>query len=394
MSFLQRAAVWLGLREEAPASSMLPGITPEGGMTLDWVTADKALSLSSVFRAAQVLSTSGQQLSIDMERGGQPIAAPSLVKTPSLKQSRSAFIGESIVSLALNGNCFWKLNRTEPTGEVIDMEVLPPEQVYVGKDYETGRIVISHKGKVLQPWEVQHLQFLRIPGKLRGLGPIQAARADLKAALDTRDYAANWFTDTDEPTGILTSDQDLTADKAKRYGDAFKRVGDFAPKDGKKRDIRVLGAGLKYESLFLSPADVQFLESQQFSTTQIARLFGIPASLQLAAVEGTSTTYSNIEQDSIIFIRYTLMAYLREIEEAFTAITARGQVARFNLSALLRADTKTRYEAHRIALDWMDEDEIRAIENLQPMSAEQRARLDARKNKSTPAPAEKAPSGN
>jgi len=392
MSFLQRAAVWLGLREDAPASNMLPGITPGGGLTLEWVTADKALSLSAVFRAAQVLATSGQQLSIDMERGGKPIPSPSLVKKPSLKQSRSAFVGESIISMALNGNCFWKLNRTEPTAEVNDMEVLPPEDVYVGKDYETGRIVYSYKGKVLQPWEIHHLQFLRIPGKLRGLGPIQAARADLKAALDTRDYAANWFTDTDEPTGILTSDQDLNAEKASRYSDAFQRKGDFAPKEGKKRSIRVLGAGLKYESLFLSPADVQFLESQQFSTTQIARLFGIPASLQLAAVEGTSTTYSNIEQDSIIFIRYTLMAYLREIEEAFTEITARGQVARFNLSALLRADTKTRYEAHKIALDWMDDDEIRAIEGLPPFTAEQRARRDARQAKS--APAEKVPSGN
>ena len=60
----------------------------------------------------------------------------------------------------------------------------------------------------------------------------------------------------------------------------------------------------------LSPEDLQFIESQQFNTTQIARLLGIPASLMLAKVEGTSLTYSNIEQEWLTFgweLAFTLL---------------------------------------------------------------------------------------
>jgi hypothetical protein len=44
------------------------------------------------------------------------------------------------------------------------------------------------------------------------------------------------------------------------------------------------------------------------------------------------------------------MAYLREIEQAFTSIIPRGQTARFKVDALLRTDTKTRMETYEIGL--------------------------------------------
>lgn len=361
-------------------------------MTLASVTADRALSLSAVFRSVQVLTTSGQQLTVDVWRSAKLSTAPSLVKTPSLASSRSDFIGETIASLALDGNAFWKINRPDALADVTDMEVLPPQEVYVGKDYNTGELVYSHKGKLLPPWQIRHLQFLRRPGQIRGLGPIQAAREDLKAAMDVRDYAANWFTDGDVPNGILRTEKPLNAEQAKMWKRSWDRTGEFAPADGVRgRDTRVLGDAVQYDAMMLNPADAQFLESQQFSTTQIIRLFGIPASLGLAAVEGTSTTYSNIEQDSIIFHRYTLAGYLRPIEEAWSSLIGRGQDVRFNYEAFLRADTKTRYEGHVLALAWSDLDEIRAIEKMPPLTPEQRARLEA---KPAPAPAPKAEDSN
>ena len=116
----------------------------------------------------------------------------------------------------------------------------------------------------------------------------------------------------------------------------------------------------------LKPADAQWLEVQQFGVTGIARLFGIPATLMLAAIEGTSMTYTNVEQEWIGYVRFTLMTYLREIEDAFSAVLPTGQTARFNVEGLLRTDTKTRYEAHEIAIraGFMSPDEVRRIEKL------------------------------
>ena len=80
-------------------------------------------------------------------------------------------------------------------------------------------------------------------------------------------------------------------------------------------------------------------------------------------------TYSNVEQDWLGFVRFTLTKYLRKIEEALTTFTPRGQTVRFQISALLRSDTLTRYQAHQIALNagFMTLNEIRAIESLPPL---------------------------
>lgn len=157
----------------------------------------------------------------------------------------------------------------------------------------------------------------------------------------------------------------------------IKRPSAQAAKDSWKqsragtRDIALLSNGIKYSPILLTPEQAQFISSQKLTTLQIARLFGIPASLMLAAVEGDSTSYSNLTQDLIVMTRFSLMEDLSEIEDALTSILPRGQVAKFNLDAVLRADTLGRYQAHKIALDagFLSIDEVRAIEGLPPVTS-------------------------
>ena len=75
-------------------------------------------------------------------------------------------------------------------------------------------------------------------------------------------------------------------------------------------------------------------------------------------------TYQNVEQDWIGYIRFSLMSYLIEVEQAFTTLLPRGQEARFNLEAILRSDTLTRYNAYKIGLEagFLTVDEVRASE--------------------------------
>lgn len=82
-------------------------------------------------------------------------------------------------------------------------------------------------------------------------------------------------------------------------------------------------------------------------------------------------TYTNVADADLTFARWTLTQYLREIEEAFSALLPRGQQARFNLDAILRPSTKARYEAHQLALaaGFLTVDEVRAIEGLPPKGA-------------------------
>ena len=199
---------------------------------------------------------------------------------------------------------------------------------------------------------------MRRPGRLRGLGPIQAAMVELAGAVALRDYASNWFDVAGVPSGTLNTEQMLTPAQIDEWKQRWVDTHDGG--------VRILGQGLKYQTTAITPEEAQFLEARKFSVTEVARLFGIPSSLMLAPVDGTSTTYQNVEQEWIGFLRFTLMAYLREVEEAFTLLLPRTQTVRFNVEALLRTDTKTRYEAHAVALanGFLTITEVRAIEGL------------------------------
>lgn len=329
------------------------------------VSAGDALGMISVYRATQVISTSVMQLSLDAIKDDQPLAPkPLLLRRPDSDESLSAFLEKTTLSLALNGNAFWRVYR-DNQGRVTGVRVLNPLDVTIQTDGE-GRVTGYQYARRETPFtttEVKHLSHMRVAGDPRGRGPIQAAQAELRGAIDARDYAAFWFDEAGVPTGLLTTDQNLTAESAER---AKERWTDT---QGGQRGVAVLGNGFRYTPVYLSPEDAQWIQVRQFDTTAVSRLFGVPAGLMLSVVEGNSMTYANISQAWTEFARFTLTRYTREIEEAFSDLLPRGTEARFNLEALLRPDTVTRWTIHTQALTAgvLSINEVRAIENLPPI---------------------------
>jgi HK97 family phage portal protein len=394
---LRRTLEWFGFaREETPGGGVQPPSRPKGR---SHVSRDRALTLSTVYRGIGIHATAACQLSMDVWRGSLTMpSTPALVLRPDLNQSRSAFYEYTVVSLFTDGNAFWRTTRADASstrpGEVINLKPLDPREVGVLVNRDTDVVTFNYRGETLTTRDIVHLKFLRVPGRDRGLGPIQAAQEELAGAIDARDYGSSWFSEGGQPDGVLTTDQELAPGDTTKYKNVwYGRNPDGSPVEDQEQRLserlRVMGKGLTYSPIFLKPSEVQFLESQQFSTTQIARLLGLPASLLLAAVEGNSQTYSNVEQDWIAYVRFSLMLPLREIEEAFSDLLPRGQVARFNLSTLLRTDTKTRYEGYQIGLDpvkgWLVDDEVRGWEGLAPLTDAQRAARTANVPKKEPA---------
>ena len=316
------------------------------------------MSLIPVYRAVQIISSAVSQLTLDLWRGDVPVAAPTWVRQPDVKMPRSAWLEMTANSLALSGNAFWRIVRNSPAESPSALVVMDPYEVHIHDDG-----TFSHRGTKLQRWQVQHLALLRVPGRMRGLGPIQAAAQDIRGAIDVRDYASEWFDSGTVPNGKLTTEQHINQEQARELKDGW-----LESVNG--REPVVLGNGLDYAPFLLSPKDAQFLESRQFNTTDIARLFGIPAHLMHVVVEGGSMTYMSGQAADLTFSRWTLMRYTREIEEAVSALLPRGQTARFNMDAILRPATKERYEAHQVALEagFLTVDEVRQIEGLPPLS--------------------------
>lgn len=344
---------------ETTSAALVPS-PREGGRGV--VSSSEALGLSAVYRAVSIRATAAKQLSIDVFRGDTAMPTPAWIRRPDIGTPRHIFVERTITSLNLAGNAYWRIRR-DPKNAVQSLEVLNPHDVIIDAA-ASGRITgYQYHGHTLSADEVKHLSRLRVPGTPYGLGPIQAAAAEMRGALDLRDYASNWITSGDVPSGVLKSDQALTPEQAAAARDAW------SASRGGKRGVAVLGNGLAYTPVVLSPEDAQFIQSQNLSVVQVARLFGVPASLMLVSLEGNSQSYANVEQDWIGFARFGLADDLIEIEEALSDLLPFQRRARFNIDALLRTDTSTRYAAHKTALEagFLTVNEVRAIENLPPL---------------------------
>lgn len=342
--------------EEDPTPPVIPSrlISPSA------VTAGDALGLSAVYRAVSLKATAMRQLSIDVFNGqGNAQGLPLWLRKPGVNLSWRAFVEQTTVSLNLTGNAYWRVRRFDDSGKVESLEVLNPHDVLIDTS-ETGRVTgYQHRGFKLGVDDIKHLSALRVPGSPYGLGPIQAAQAELRGALDTNEYSSNWLADNDVPSGVLSSDVALTDKAAKDAKDAWKNS------HGGTYDVAVLGSGLKYSPVFLDPESAQWLESRQYSAVEIARMFGVPLSLMMAALSGSSLTYTNLQDELRAWVRFGLPE-IGEIEDALTDLLPRTQTARFNTEGFLRLDTAARYAAHAqgIAAGWLRPSEVRDIEGL------------------------------
>lgn len=355
---------------DVPTGPDAPAILPPSRLPVDRsITPDEALGISMVYRAIGIHAIAAKQIGLTLYQENfatgetTRLQATNLLRRPDPDMRRSAFIEQTVTSLACRGNAYWRKLRG-PAGQVTGVRLIDPAKVRIIADkkdlshpiaYQIGNDV-----KATPYDDVVHLKLMRVPGRLYGLGPIQAAQRELAGTNDLRDYSSNWFRDSGVPSGVLTSDNIITPTVAAQTKEAWKKS------QGGTRDVAVLGAGLSYKPVFLSPADAQFLESMQFSTTQIARMFGAPSSLMLAAVPGNSQTYQNVEQDWLGFVRFSNMQYLIEIEDALSELLPESQWVKFNIDALLRSDTVTRYTAHKLGIEagFLAPEEARDIENL------------------------------
>jgi HK97 family phage portal protein len=352
---------YLGLTRTRDLETRSGAVFPSPKYASSGVTTSDALSLASVYRAVTILANAMKQLGIHVYRDDKEVTpAPLWIRQPDAATTRETWMESTVNSLALAGNAYWLVSRN-PRGETVNLQVLNPFNMNINTDVNGNVINYTYRGTTNYSLnDIQHLAMCRVPGQAYGLGPIQAAQQDLLNARDTRDYAATWFTDSGVPSGILKSDQMLSPDQAKAAKDAWNATA------GAKSGVAVLGNGLSYQNSFLDPKSLMFIETQGWNVQQVARLFGIPANMLLASVDGNSMTYTNMEQEQMAFVRYTLSQYIVEIESALSHVSSRGTMVKLNVDSLLRTDTLTRYQAHQIAIaaGWMTIDEVRAIEDL------------------------------
>lgn len=344
------------------------------------VTERSAMQMTAVYCCVRILAEAVAGMPLHTyrytENGGNEKAKDHplyflLHDEPNPEMSSFSFRETMMTHLLLWGNAYSQIIRNG-RGEVIGLYPLMPSRMTVDRD-EKGHLYYQYttingenpkaKGEtvILLPKDVLHIPGLGFDG-LVGYSPIAMAKNAIGLAIATEEYGNSFFSNGATPGGVLEHPGIMKDPEKIRdaWNAAFKGSGNA-------NKVAVLEEGMKYTPISINPQEAQFLETRKFQINEIARIFRIPPHM-IGDLEKSS--FSNIEQQSLEFVKYTLDPWVNRWEQAMyrTLLTPEEKKEyffRFNVDGLLRGDFKSRMEGYAIARQngWMSGNDIRELEN-------------------------------
>jgi HK97 family phage portal protein len=331
------------------------------------VSDQSALRVTAVFACVGVIADGLASLPMDAYRKQGELRVPldpmpSLIAQPLRSMTTFEWVFQVVTSLALRGNAFLLVVGRDSLERVTDLQPLHPDWVRVDVNRETGKLVYSVLGEEIPNYDILHIRRFSLAGCPLGLSPIDQARQGIGMALAAERYGARYFGQSANPSATLTTDSVLSPEQSENL------KTEWIASQGGTRYPAVLSGGLKYEAISITPEESQFLQTREFQNSDIAMLFRVPPHM-IGQTNKSTSWGTGIEQQSIGFVRYTLQPYITCIEQALSTLLPRGQYARFNVDALLRSDSKSRFESYVQARNagWLNVNEIRALEDRLPV---------------------------
>ena len=350
------------------------------------VTERSAMQMTAVYSCVRILAEAIAGLPLHVYRynsnGGKEKAIDHslyliLHDEPNPEMSSFVFRETLMTHLLLWGNAYAQIIRNSK-GEVVALYPLMPNKMSVDRD-ENGQLYYQYLrstdevgGKnetvILKPTDVLHIPGLGFDG-LVGYSPIAMAKNAIGLAIATEEYGAKFFANGAAPSGVL--EHPGTIKDPQRVREAWQSQFGGSQNSGK---IAVLEEGMKYTPISISPEQAQFLETRKFQINEIARIFRVPPHM-VGDLEKSS--FSNIEQQSLEFVKYTLDPWVIRWEQSImrTLLTPeekKSYFVKFNLEGLLRGDYQSRMNGYATARQngWMSANDIRELENLDRIPAE------------------------
>ncbi|MFI3167128.1 MAG: phage portal protein [Bacillota bacterium] len=292
---------------------------------------------------------------------------------PNSEMTSFNFREVMMTSLLLYGNAYARIIK-DKAGHVKELWYLKPRNMEVERNSTTGKITytysddITNKTMVYKPEQIFHIIGLGYDG-VKGLSPIQQARESVGLAIATEEYGARFFGNGAKPGGVLEHPGVLKDPEKLR--ESWNKVYQGTKNSNK---IAVLEEGLKYHEIGMSPEQSQFLQTRKYQLSEICRIFRVPPHM---VGELERSTFSNIEHQSIDFVTHTIRPWLIRWEQAiYMRLLNEKERAlyypHFNVDGLLRGDFYARMEGYSLARQngWMSANEIRELEDMNPISKE------------------------
>ena len=352
------------------------------------VTERSAMQMTAVYSCVRILAEAVAGLPLHLYRynadGGKEKAIDHplyllLHDEPNPEMSSFVFRETLMTHLLLWGNAYAQIIRNGKN-QVVALYPLMPNKMSVDRD-ENGKLYYTYyRGSdeairdrqyavKLQPSDVLHIPGLGFDG-LVGYSPIAMAKNAIGMAIACEEYGAKFFANGAAPGGVL--EHPGTIKDPARVRESWQHTFGGS---GNANKVAVLEEGMKYTPIGISPEQAQFLETRKFQINEIARIFRVPPHM-VGDLEKSS--FSNIEQQSLEFVKYTLDPWLVRWEQSiyrtlFTESEKKELFVKFSVDGLLRGDYATRMSGYATARQngWMSANDIRELENLDRIPAEE-----------------------
>jgi len=346
-----------------------------------------AMQMTAVYACVRILSEAIAGLPLHLYRykedGGKEKAMDNTLYTllhdePNPEMTSFVFRETLMTHLLLWGNAYAQIIRNGK-GNVIALYPLMPNKMTVDRD-GNGRLyyrytkdsseakTLENGSVILSPDDVLHIPGLGFDG-LVGYSPIAMAKNAIGMAIACEEYGAKFFANGAAPSGVLEHPGIIK--DPERVRSSWNAAYGGSANSGK---IAVLEEGMKYTPISISNEQAQFLETRKFQINEIARIFRVPPHM-VGDLEKSS--FSNIEQQSLEFVKYTLDPWVIRWEQSlsralFTADEKKQYFFKLNVEGLLRGDYQSRMNGYSTARQngWMSANDIRELENMDRIPSE------------------------
>ena len=345
------------------------------------VSETSAMQMTAVYACVRILSEAVAGLPLHLYRYGEKGTKEKAVDHPLYHilhdepnpEMTSFIFRETLMThLLLWGNAYAQIIRNGK-GEILALYPLMPNRMKVDRD-RSGEIVYEYTSSsddartssgsvvLLKAKDVLHIPGLGFDG-LVGYSPIAMARNAIGLAMATEEYGAKFFANGATPGGVLEH-PGVLKDPA-RVRESWNSVYQGS---GNSHRIAVLEEGMKYTPIGIAPNEAQFLETRKFQINEIARIFRVPPHM-VGDLEKSS--FSNIEQQSLEFVKYTLDPWVVRWEQSIqrsllTKAEKETMFVKFNVDGLLRGDYASRMNGYAVGIQngFMSPNDVRELENM------------------------------
>jgi HK97 family phage portal protein len=338
----------------------------EGNWAGAYVDQNTALGIPAIYRGITLISDAIGALPLCAYRNKREVLpTPQILMRPVPTETRMETISAMAAALIIHGNYVAVLGEPGANGLPDSIYPVSPDRVQVSTD--KGKIIYKIDERTYDQSEIMHIKNFTLPGDLVGKGILAVAKQALGKEIAINEYAARYFDGGVNPTAVIKSaNPDLSQEEA----DALKSAW-MAMYSSRNRSPVVMNSSTDFEVLSSNAAESQLVEAQTAGLTEAANILGLPP--YFLGSPNSSRTYSNVVEENLQLIKWSIQPIAERIEAAFSDLLVRGQTAGFKYDSLLKTDTASRYNAYATGLSngFLSVDEVRSYENLDPMDYEE-----------------------